>query len=103
MKGSVGCGNCHTAPGGPFKDKELAGGLKWDEKPFTTYATNITQDKETGIGVWTDAEIILAIREGIRPNGGRIIGPTMPIGLYRSFSDRDAKAIVAYLRTVKAV
>ena len=74
-----------------------------DEKPFTTYATNITQDKETGIGVWTDAEIILAIREGIRPNGGRIIGPTMPIGLYRELSDRDVCAIVAYLRQVKPV
>ncbi len=103
MRGSVGCGNCHTAPGGPFKDKELSGGLKWDEKPFTTYATNITPDRETGIGAWSDEEIILAFREGIRPRGGRIIGPPMPIGLYRSFSDRDAKAIVAYLRTVKPV
>ncbi len=104
LMGSIGaCGNCHTAPGGPFKDKELAGGLKWDEKPFTTYATNITQDRETGIGAWSDDEIILAFREGMRPRGGRIIGPPMPIGLYRSFSDRDAKAIVAYLKTVNSV
>jgi len=50
MQGVVACGSCHTAPGGPFKDKELSGGLKWDEKPFTTYATNITPDRETGIG-----------------------------------------------------
>ncbi len=103
MRGIVGCGNCHTAPGGPFASKELAGGLTWDEMPFTTYATNITQDRETGIGAWSDNEIILAFREGIRPKAGRTVGPPMPIGLYRSFSDRDAKAIVAYLRTVKPV
>ena len=103
MQGVVACGNCHTAPGGPFKDKELSGGLKWDEKPFTTYATNITPDRETGIGAWTNDEIIRAFREGIRPRGGRIIGPPMPIELYRSFSDRDAKAVVAYLRTLKPV
>ena len=103
MKGIVACGNCHTAPGGPLKDKELAGGLKWDEKPFLTFATNITPDRETGIGAWSDAEIMLAIREGKRPKGGRIIGPPMPIELYRSFSDRDLKAMVAYLRQVKPV
>jgi len=103
MQGVVACGSCHTAPGGPFKDKELSGGLKWDEKPFITYATNLTPDRETGIGGWTTDEIILAFREGIRPRGGRIIGPPMPIGLYRAFSDRDAKAIVAYLRTLKPV
>jgi len=103
MQGVVACGNCHTAPGGPMADKELSGGLKWDEPPFTTYATNITPDRETGIGAWSDAEIIRSFREGIRPDGGRIVGPPMPIGLYRSFSDRDAKAIVAYLRHVAPV
>ena len=103
MKGIVACGNCHTAPGGPFADKELAGGLKWDEPPFLTFATNITPDKETGIGSWSDAEIMRAIREGKRPKGGRIIGPPMPMELYRSFSDRDVTAIVAYLRQVKPV
>jgi mono/diheme cytochrome c family protein len=103
MQGIVACGNCHTAPGGPFADKELSGGLTWDEKPFTTYATNITPDRETGIGGWTNDEIIRSFREGIRPNGGRIIGPPMPIELFRVFSDRDAEAIVAYLRTVKPV
>ena len=73
MQGVVGCGNCHTAPGGPMAKKELAGGLKWNEPPFTTYATNITPDRETGIGAWSDEEIIRAFREGIRPDGGRIM------------------------------
>jgi mono/diheme cytochrome c family protein len=103
MQGVVACGNCHTAPGGPMADKELAGGLKWDEPPFTTYATNITPDRETGIGAWSDEEILRSFREGIRPDGGRIVGPPMPIEFYRSFSDRDAKAIVAYLRQVEPV
>lgn len=44
MSSIVACGNCHTAPGGPMADKELSGGLTWDEKPFTTHATNITPD-----------------------------------------------------------
>jgi hypothetical protein len=66
---------------------------------FTANAPNITPDKETGIGNWTDKQIIDSIREGKRPDGS-IIGPPMLIGLYRGFSDRDVKAIVAYLRTV---
>ncbi len=53
MKGIVACGNCHT-PNGPWelpaRGKEMAGGHKWDEPPFTVYAANITPDKETGIG-----------------------------------------------------
>ena len=63
---------------------------------------NITPDAETGIGRWTDSEIATAIREGRRPNGS-IIGPPMPIALYRGISDRDLTAIVTYLRTVPPV
>ncbi len=105
MNGIVACGNCHTLgslEGWPVAGMELAGGNVWDEKPFTAYAPNITPDKETGIGSWTDAQIIAAIREGKRPDGS-IIGPPMPIGLYRDISDRDVRAIVAYLRKVKPV
>ena len=53
-------------------------------------------------GTWTDGQIITAIREGRRPDGS-IIGPPMPINFYSRISDRDAKAIVAYLRSVPAV
>jgi mono/diheme cytochrome c family protein len=63
---------------------------------------NITPDLETGIGAWTDAQIIRAIREGVRPDG-RVLGPPMPFGMYRQISDRDVAAIVAYLRTVEPV
>lgn len=101
----AGCGNCHTprGPGGVFDaSKDLAGGFVIDEKPFRAVTSNITQDKETGIGAWTDAQIARAIREGIRPDGS-LIGPPMPFGLYRGISDSDLAAMVAYLRTVKPV
>ena len=100
----VACGNCHTpqGPNGPIPGMELAGGLKIEDKLFTAITSNITPDRETGIGKWTDAQIIASIREGKRPDGS-IIGPPMPIGLYRGMSDSDVRAIVAYLRSVKPV
>ncbi len=105
MRSIVACGNCHTpqGPDGPLPGMELAGGqLIEDRKEFTVYSPNITPHKGSGIGNWSDAQIIAAIREGKRPDGS-IIGPPMPIGLYRGMSDNDVKAIVAYLRSVKPV
>lgn len=104
MQSIVACGNCHTpqGPNGHLPGMELAGGLAFEEKVFTAYASNITPDRQTGIGRWTDAQIITAIREGRRPDSS-IIGPPMPIALYRGLSDVDARAIVAYLRAAKPV
>jgi mono/diheme cytochrome c family protein len=104
INGIVACGNCHTpqGPDGPLPGMELAGGLVIAEEAFTVRTPNITPDEETGIGKWTDAQIIAAIREGRRPDG-RIIGPPMPIDLYRQMSDRDVRALVAYLRQVQPV
>jgi mono/diheme cytochrome c family protein len=98
------CGNCHTplGPNGPDMSKEFSGRLVIKNKLFDAYAPNITQDPKTGIGSWTDAQIVKAIREDVRPDGS-IIGPPMPIALYRDLSDRDVNAMVAYLRTVKPV
>lgn len=98
------CGNCHTAQGpeGPVAGRELAGGIEFREGFGVAIAANITPDPETGIGKWTDEQIIAAIREGKRPDGS-IIGPPMPIALYRDMSDEDVRAIVAYLRQVKPV
>lgn len=98
----VACGNCHTRPAGPMAGVELAGGFLVEEPPFKAFAPNITPDPETGIGNWTEAQLITAIRQGLRPDGS-VIGPPMPISLYRSLSDRDVQAIVAYVRTVKPV
>jgi mono/diheme cytochrome c family protein len=100
----VACGNCHTpqGPNGPVPGREGAGGTPFKEPVFTAYASNITPDPDTGIGRWTDAQIISAIREGRRPDGS-LIGPPMPFGLYRNLSDRDVQALVAALRKLPAV
>ena len=105
MQSIVACGNCHTpkGPNGEIPGMELAGMAPFEKTPaFDANAPNITPDKETGIGSWTDEQIIASIREGKRPDGS-IIGPPMPIGLYRGLSDWDVQAIVAYLRSVPPV
>jgi mono/diheme cytochrome c family protein len=104
MESIVACGNCHTpqTPNGPDPDRELAGQMVVDDEMMTAYAPNITQDKETGIGSWTDEQIVTAIRDGLRPDGS-LIGPPMPFSQYRKMSDGDVRAIVAYLRTGKPI
>lgn len=104
METIVACGNCHTpmGPQGPLPGQELAGGTEFREPFGVARAPNLTPDPDMGIGRWTDAQIIVAMREGKRPDGS-IIGPPMPIALYRGMSDADAAAIVAYLRQVKPV
>src|SRR5262244_12482 len=92
-----GCG-CHTVPKGPVN----AGGRKY-EGPFgTVYSSNITPDKETGIGGWTDEQIITAIRSGRRPNGERLI-PVHPYTVFNGMAEQDLKDVVAYLRSVPPV
>ena len=98
------CGNCHTpkGPTGDIMDKAFSGGLSWDEPPFKVTAPNITQDKDTGIGSWTDAQTKHLLRTGLRPNGTPIAS-VMPVGFYGIITDRDMDAIVAYLRTLKPI
>jgi mono/diheme cytochrome c family protein len=100
----VACGNCHTqqTPAGPNDKLRLAGTFLIEEPVFKAYAPNITPDKETGIGNWTKAQLIRAIREGKRPDGS-VIGPPMPFGLYRQLSDRDVDAIATYIMAQPAV
>lgn len=105
MNGIVACGNCHTprdADGRPIAGQELSGGFVVETPVFRAVAPNITPDPDTGIGRWTDAQIIRAIREGKRPDGSTI-GPPMPIPFYRNLSDGDAAALVAALRAAKPV
>jgi mono/diheme cytochrome c family protein len=104
VRGISACGSCHTprdADEKPIANLELSG--RTFELPIAHVAApNITPDKETGIGSWSDEEVITAIREGKRPDGS-LIGPMMPYLFYRRISDTDVKAIVAYLRSVPAV
>ena len=105
MNGPVACGNCHNTRAEDMSfvpGKELAGGFHIVDPAVDAYAANITPDPETGIGTWTDEEIITAIRQGTNKEG-RIIFPPMPVPTYNAVSDDDVKAIVAYLRTVPPV
>lgn len=106
MNSIVACGNCHSprdAETGEFiEGMELAGSFVIEEPGFRAYAPNLTPDEETGIGSWTDEEIERAVREGIRPDGS-VMGPPMAYPFYRDISDRDMRAIIAYLRNVPAV
>jgi mono/diheme cytochrome c family protein len=99
------CGNCHSPKGPDGRDiaaKAFSGGLSWDEPPFKVTAPNITQDKETGIGKWSDADIQKALRKGIKPDGTPV-AMIMPSGFYEIMTDRDLDAVVAYLRTLKPI
>lgn len=105
METIAACGNCHTqqTPEGPLPGMALAGGMEIAfPGQFTAYVPNITPDMKTGVGSWSEEELIRAIREGVRPDGS-LIGPPMPIHLYRGISDEDVKALVAYLRSVPAI
>jgi mono/diheme cytochrome c family protein len=104
VNGLLTCGNCHTpkGPTGDIMEKAFSGGLSWDEPPFKVTASNITQDKDTGIGSWTDAQIKTALRKGVRPNGTPL-AMIMPSDFYEIMTERDLDAVVAYLRTLKPI
>jgi mono/diheme cytochrome c family protein len=92
------CLVCHTTQGG----QEYAGGLGF-KLPFgTLYSTNITPDKETGIGNYTDQDFLIAIHRGTRRDGARLY-PAMPFTSYTYMSDADALAIKAYLFSLSPV
>jgi mono/diheme cytochrome c family protein len=103
-----GCALCHgqidwNAPGFPVKAGTEGGGRRFDEEdaPFVT-APNITPDRETGAGAWTDDMLARAIREGIG-HDGRTLFPIMPYTQYRYMSDEDLASIVVYLRSLPAL
>lgn len=89
-----GCG-CHTSDQGPVG----AGGREIPTPFGTFYGTNITPDPDTGIGAWSDAEIIAAIRDGTARDQG-VEAPVMPYYLYAGMADGDVRDLVAYLRTL---
>ena len=98
------CDGCHTtrpAPGAA--PARLAGGPQtWDTPWYTVKGTNITPDKETGIGAWSDDEIKRLMRDGIRPNGTPV-ATQMPFLFYKIMTPRDLDAVVAYIKTVPPV
>jgi mono/diheme cytochrome c family protein len=86
------CEVCHTTPGGAA----YGGGLAFPLPFGTLYSTNITADKATGIGDYSDADFLNAVQRGIRKDGARLY-PAMPYPSYTYMTDADALAIKAYL------
>ncbi len=122
----AGCTSCHTPNRPEFNDptqlnneqihiialneleahdtsKFLAGGRAFDLGPAgIVYTRNITPDQETGLGGWTDEQIKVAVRTGQTPSG-KMLFPVMPYHNYNGMADADLDAVIAYLRSVKAV
>lgn len=107
----AGCVGCHskiqeTVPGEPPVEGMLGSGRDFGEipdSPVHIRASNLTSDKETGLGGWTDGEIARAMREGVSKDG-RTLFPQMPYLTYReTLSDGEVLDIIAYIRTLKPV
>ncbi|CFR10826.1 putative cytochrome C [Yersinia frederiksenii] len=92
------CVACHTTKDG----KPFAGGLAFKTPMGTLYSPNITPDKETGIGRWSDEEFLRALHEGKGKNGENLY-PAFPYTSYTLLQDDDVKAIKAYLFSLPAV
>lgn len=92
------CVACHTAPGGtPY-----AGGRAFTLPVGTIYAPNITPDKETGVGAYTDDEWVAALQKGVG-RGGKHLYPAMPYNSYTLMSREDALAIKQYIFSLTPV
>lgn len=89
---------CHSVP----KETFHAGGRAFPIPFGTVYSTNITQDKDTGLGNWTDQQIHDALVKGVRRDGRQLL-PVMPYEGYSGMAEEDLKALIAYLRTLKPV
>lgn len=68
-----------------------------------SFTANLTPDKETGLGLWTERDFMQTIRTGRHQGKGREVLPPMPIAVYNNFTDRDLSAIFAYLRTIPPI
>lgn len=100
------CTGCHTPgalTGQPDMQRYLAGADVGFQIPGlgVFYPPNLTPD-ETGLGTWSEAEIVRAVRAGERPDG-RMLVPVMPYHSYAKLTDADAAALAAYLKSLKPV
>jgi cytochrome c oxidase cbb3-type subunit 2 len=104
---TIGCAFCHSPvreDGRIMEELKFAGGQRWDLYPFENVVSyNLTSDKETGLGNWTDDQIRTFLTKGIRRNGKRMLPYPMPWPAFASMKADDLNAIVAYLRTIPPV
>lgn len=107
LVGISGCNDCHTPGyfmGKPDMARFLAGSDVGFEMPGlgTFVGPNLTPDKATGLGGWTDAQVLAALQKGQRPDG-RMLAPIMPWHAFATLTPQDADAIVAFLRSLPPV
>ena len=108
VNGVLGCFGCHTDPdwskpgAPPIAGREGSGHVWSDQMLPWLIAPNITSDRETGVGAWSDDTLARAIREGIG-HDGRALFPIMPYPNYRWMSDEDLASVIVYLRTTSPV
>jgi mono/diheme cytochrome c family protein len=102
----AGCRDCHTPrlpDGAPDLSRAFAGGFEFVIPGLgSAFSGNLTSDKGTGLGNWTDEQIKTAIATGVTPDGRKVF-PVMPYHFYSQLAESDLDAIVAFLRTVPAV
>ena len=105
----AGCIDCHSpsanGPNGPENNAEKKGAgqiFPVEGMPGTVVASNLTPDKETGAGTWSDDQLARGIREGIG-HDGRALFPVMPYPHFRHMSDEDLASVVVYLRALPAI
>src|SRR5947209_3739230 len=104
VNGVLGCFGCHTDPdwskpgAPPIAGREGSGHVWSDQMLPWLIAPNITSDRETGVGAWSDDTLARAIREGIG-HDGRALFPSMPYPNYRWMPDEDLASVIVYLRT----
>jgi mono/diheme cytochrome c family protein len=102
----TGCNDCHTPGyfyGAPDTSRALSGSeLGWKGPWGVSFARNLTPDPQTGIGPWSESDIVTAIRTGKRPDG-RMLLPPMPWPDFANLTDDDAMAIAKYLKTIPPV
>src|SRR2546421_6294889 len=106
VEGILTCGNCHT-PRGPkgvldTANRHAGGPQVWDTTEYHVRPSNITPDRDTGIGKWSAAQIKAAIRHGKRPDGTQL-SPQMPSAYYKIFTPADLDAVVAYTQSIPPV
>jgi mono/diheme cytochrome c family protein len=102
-----GCVDCHTPGyffGKPDPQRTLGGSEVGFEIPGlgVFHGPNLTPDKETGLGTWSQKDIVTALRSGKRPDG-RELAPIMPWRAFAQMTDTDLNSVALYLKTLPAV
>jgi mono/diheme cytochrome c family protein len=102
----AGCHDCHTPGafyGQPDFQRALSGSeLGWMGPWGTSYARNLTPDQETGIGAWSEDDIIRALQTGKRPDGSDL-RPPMPWPDFAHMNRRDVRSLAMYLKSIVPV